>query len=279
MNKSEALKQLKETLEEEPELIKLSHENPRRNMWVYKVDDILREGFGPNSDELKRFVEGVPRDELKGSDRQLQKWLDSRLMRRATIIRSIIEKHERQKPIVNPEDMKFYKGLQDWLEQLKLFQKEVCEGNMLRHELEPMRDKLIRSAPKFKRRIIELTGKQYGEQVGRTFDVWDEALSPYVYDGLNWSNRSSLNALVDCLNEALGVLEAGASVTSVPSQYQLTSPVYWIERFRDWQPVSSAIGWVKTSVGWVRSPKHLIIFIVGLAGFIAAIITIVRLFS
>ena len=279
MNKSEALKQLKEALKEEPELLKLSHENPRRNMWVYRVDDILREGFGPNSDELKRFVEGVPRDELKGSDRQLQKWLDSRLMRRATIIRSIIEKHERQKEMVNPEDMEFYKGLQDWLEELELFQKELYGGNMPRDELEPMRDKLIRSAPKFKRRVIELTGKQYGEQFGRTFDVWDEALSPYVYDGLNWPNRFSLNALVDCLNEALGVLEAGASVTSVPSRYQLTSPVYWIERFRHWQPVSSVVGWVKTGVGWVRSPKRLIIFIVGLASFIAAIITIVRFFS
>ena len=279
MNKNEALKQLKEALKEESELLKLSHENLRRNMWVYRVDDILREGFCPNSDELKRFVEGVPRDELKGSDRQLQKWLDSRLMRRATIIRSIIEKHERQKEMVNPEDMEFYKGLQDWLEQLKLFQKEVYGGNMPRQELESMRNKLIRSAPKFKRRAIELTGKQYGEQFGGTFDVWDEALSPYVYDGLNWSNRFSLNALVDCLNEALGVLEAGASVTSVPSRYQLTSPVYWIERFRDWQPVSSAIGWVKTGVSWVRSPKHLIIFILSLAGFIAAIITIVRFFS
>ena len=279
MNKSEALKQLKEVLKEEPELLKLSHENPRRNMWVYRVDDILREGFGPNSDEVKLFVEGVPRDELKGSDRQLQKRLDSRLMRRATIIRSIIEKHERQKEMVNPEDMEFYKGLQDWLEELELFQKELYGSNMPRDELEPMRDKLIRSAPKFKRRVIELTGKQYGEQFGRTFDVWDGALSPYVYDGFNWPNRSSLNALVDCVNEALGVLEAGASVTSVPSRYQLTSPVYWIERFRHWQPVSSAVGWVKTGVGWVRSPKHLIIFIVGLAGFIAAIITIVRFFS
>jgi hypothetical protein len=279
MNKSEALNHLKEALKEEPELLKLSHENPRRNMWVYRVDDILREGFGPNSDELKRFVEGVPRDELTGSDRQLQKRLDSRLMRRATIIRSIIEKHERQREMVNPEDMEFYKGLQDWLEQLTVFQKEVCGGSMPRQELESMRNKLIRSVPKFKRRVIELTGKQYGEQFGRTFDVWDEALSPYVYDGLNWSNRFSLNALVDCLNEALGVLEAEASVTSIPSRYQLTSPVYWIERFRDWQPVSSAIGWVKTGVSWVRSPKHLIIFIVSLAGFIAAIITIVRFFS
>jgi hypothetical protein len=253
MNKSEALKQLKEALKEEPELLKLSHENPRRNMWVYRVDDILREGFGPNSDELKLFVEGVPRDELKGSDRQLQKRLDSRLMRRATIIRSIIEKHERQKEMVNPEDMEFYKGLQDWLEELELFQKELYGGNMPHDELEPMRDKLIRSAPKFKRRVIELTGKQYGEQFGRTFDVWDAALSPYVYDGLNWPNRFSLNALVDCVNEALGVLEAGASVTSVPSRYQLTSPVYWIERFRRWverfrrwKPLSTAVTWVKT---------------------------------
>jgi hypothetical protein len=279
MNRSEALKQLKEALKEEPELLKLSHENPRRNMWVYRVDDILKEGFGPNSDELKRFVEGVPRDELRGSDRQLQKRLDSRLMRRATVIRSIIEKHERQKEMVSPEDMEFYKGLQDWLEEPKLFQKQLHEGNVPRDELEPMRNKLIRSAPKFKLRVIELTGKQYGEQFGKTFDVWDEALSPYVYDGLNWSNRFSLNALVDCLNEALGVMEVGASVTSVPSRYQLTSPLYWAERFWYWKPLSTAVGWIKTALGWARRHARLLLVMSALAGFIAAIITIVEHFS
>jgi predicted nucleotide-binding protein len=214
MNRSEVLNQLKEALKEEPELLKLSHEDPRRNMWVYRVDNILRDGFGANSDELKLFVEGVPRDELKGSNRELQNRLDSRLMRRATVIRSIIEKHERQKETVNPDDMEFYKGLQGWLEELELFQKQL-QGNVPRDELEPTRDKLIRSAPKFKRRVIELTGKQYGEQFGRTFDVWDEAFSRDIYDGLNWSNRFSLDVLVDCIKEGLGVLEAGESATSV----------------------------------------------------------------
>lgn len=247
MNKSEALKQLKEALKEEPELLKLSHENSKRNMWVYRVDNILKEGFGPDSDELKQFVEGVPRDELRGSDRELQKSLDSRLMRRATIIRSIIEKHERQKEMVKPEDLEFYKELQDWLKELESFQEQLYGGNVPHDKLEPMRDKLIRSAPKFKRRVIELTGKHYGEQFGRTYDVWDEALSPGVYDGFNWRSRSALNALVDCVNEALGVLEAGESVTSVPSRYERTSPVYWAERFWRWKPVSTAVAWVKTN--------------------------------
>lgn len=279
MNKSVTLKQLKEALEEEPELLKLRHENPKRNMWVYKVDSILKEGFGPNSDELKLFMEGVPRDELKGSDRQLQKWLDSRLMRRATIIRSIIEKHERQKEIVEPETLEFYRELQEWFEKLKSFKEQLYGKKASHNELEELRSSLLRSAPRFKGRVVGLTGKQYGEQGGTTFDIWDEALSTGVYNGWNWSNRFSLNALVDCINEALGALEAGEIVTSAPSRYHRTSFVYWAESLWRWKLIATIIVWTKTAVRWVKSPKHLVILIVGMAGFIAAIITIVRYFS
>jgi hypothetical protein len=279
MNRSEALKQLKEALQEEPELLKFSHENPKRNMWVYRVDNILKDGFGPNSEELKLFMEGVPRDELKGNDRQLQQLLDSRLKRRATIIRSIIEKYERHKAIVKPGSLEFYEELQGWLKELVAFQKQLYEDRVPSTELEPSREKLIRMAPRFKRQVIDLTGKQYGEQFGRTFDVWDEALSQYIYDALNWSNRYSLNALVDCVNEALGVLEAGEIVTNVPSRYHRTSFVYWAESLWNWKLIAVFIVWTKTAIGWVKSPKRLVLLIAGMASFIAAIITILRLFS
>ena len=279
MNKSEALKQLKEALQEEPELLKFSHENPKRNMWVYRVDNILKDGFGPNSEELKLFMEGVPRDELKGNDRQLQQLLDSRLKRRATIIRSIIEKYERQKAIAKPGSLEFYEELQGWLKELVAFQKQLYGGRVPNTELEPLREKLIRMAPRFKQQVIDLTGKQYGEQFGRTFDVWDEALSQYIYDALNWSNRYSLNALVDCVNEALGVLEAGEIVTNVPSRYHRTSFVYWAESLWNWKLIATIIVWTKIAARWVKSPKRLVILIAGMASFIAAIITIVRLFS
>lgn len=279
MNKGEALRQLKEALQEEPELLKLSHENPKRNMWVYRVDNILKAGFGPNSEELKLFMEGVPRDELKGNDRQLQKLLDSRLKRRATIIRSIIEKHERQKAIVKPGSLEYYEELQGWFKELVAFQQQLYGGRVPNAELEPLREKLIRRAPTFKQQVIDLTGKQYGEQFGRTFDVWDEALSQYIYDAINWSNRYSLNALVDCINEALGVLEAREFVTNVPSRYHRTSFIYWAESLWSWKLIATIIVWTKTAVRWVKSPKRLVILIVGMASFIAAIITIVMYFS
>ncbi len=279
MNKSVVLKQLKEALEEEPELLKLRHENPKRNMWLYKVDSILKEGFGPNSDELKLFMEGVPRDELKGSDRQLQKWLDSRIMRRATIIRSIIEKHERQKEMVEPETLEFYRELQEWFEKLKSFKEQLYGKKASHNELEELRSSLLRSAPRFKGRVVGLTGKQYGEQGGRTFDIWDEALSTGVYNGWNWSNRFSLNALVDCTNEALGVLESGEYPKATAesqvlkssrfSVYEATSPIYWIVRLR--RPLAASFRWIKA-----RGLATRVAFIVG---FVAAVLTILGFFG
>lgn len=69
------------------------------------------------------------------------------------------------------------------------------------------------------------------------------------------------------------------ATTPRSSRYELTSPVYWLERFWCCRPVATVVDWIKTAVTWVRSPKRLILFIIGLVGFIAAIITIVRYFS
>lgn len=267
MNREEVLQELEAALEEVEGLLRLNHEDHERNMWVYRVDNILRDGFGPNSDEFKLFTEGVPRDELKGSEDELQKWLDSRLKRRATIIRSIVERHEPTKKTVKPADLAFYQGLKSWHVELETFQHHLYEGNTLRDDLEQMRKNLIRRAPRFKQRVIELTGKQYGEQFGRTFDVWDEALSQNVYDGYDWTSRSALDRLLDCVVEALGVLETGETVISGPSRYLRTSPAYWGKRFWHSKRISSIYIWAKR-FWWI------IVAIGVIIGIIAGVITI-----
>ena len=52
------------------------------------------------------------------------------------------------------------------------------------------------------------------------------------------------------------------------TRYELTSPIYWAERFWRWKPVSSVIGWVKTN----RLLSTLITAIIG--GIIATLILV-----
>lgn len=230
MNKSEALKELKEALKEEPELLKLSHENPKRNMWVYRVDDTLREGFGPNSNEFKRFTEGVPRDELKGSDRQLQKWLDSRLKRRATVIQSIIEKHERQEEEgkhaesggnKKAELEQFRDGLLRY-RALILAKKKAGQSWSLEAKLQKLQTQLQQKRGGIESALEEHGGSlsdyryEFGERV--KYDIFDSALGstsfkPYPAQFI----INALDAAINEVNKAIGRLEPPAA-TQLPHE-------------------------------------------------------------
>lgn len=53
-----------------------------------------------------------------------------------------------------------------------------------------------------------------------------------------------IDKAITTLNMAIGRLKAEKPAKT--SIYELTSPVYWAERFWHWKPVSSGVGWVKT---------------------------------
>jgi predicted nucleotide-binding protein len=94
MDKSETLTKLRSALEEVQGLFKLHYSAIDRDRWIFRVADILAAGFGPDSDELKRFKECVPSGSYSGSSSDVQKWSNRRLKKRVAALLSIIDKHE-----------------------------------------------------------------------------------------------------------------------------------------------------------------------------------------
>ena len=80
-------------------------------------------------------------------------------------------------------------------------------------EFQRTREELVRKGGRLKPVVVQLTGKQFGEMFGQRFDVWSEALGSSVYPG---TQKWSLGALMDCVNEAIGRFEGGA-VLEAPS--------------------------------------------------------------
>jgi uncharacterized protein (TIGR02391 family) len=117
--------------------------------------------------------------------------------------------------MASSKDLEFHEQLQTFVKELETFRQKLSNIMTPREEIEPLRGNLKRSAPRFKGRVIELTGQQYGKQLGRTFDIWTEALSRDIYNSfISWSNRWALDTLIDCVNEALGILESGEVPTT-----------------------------------------------------------------
>jgi predicted nucleotide-binding protein len=82
-------------------------------------------------------------------------------------------------------------------------------------EFQKSREELVRKGGRLKPIVAQLTGKQFGEQFGRRFDVWSEALGSSVYPP---TQKWSLGALLDSVNEAIGRLEGGAVLETSSSK-------------------------------------------------------------
>jgi len=94
MNKEEVLGRLKDALGEAPALLRQRYDSIERDTWYYRVVDILKAGFGADSDELKRFEECVPLTTYHGTTDELQRRSNRRLKKRTAALLSIIEKCE-----------------------------------------------------------------------------------------------------------------------------------------------------------------------------------------
>lgn len=85
---------LKQKLERLPDLVKLRYDNPEHKAWRYEVLDILRAGFGADSEEYERFKQSGQPKGRSGTEFQLQRWYMSRLGECWAALWSIIKKHE-----------------------------------------------------------------------------------------------------------------------------------------------------------------------------------------
>jgi predicted nucleotide-binding protein len=107
---------------------------------------------------------------------------------------------------------------QTLIQELKEFHSQLKEFRYLIEELhatgldtgsreqerESIREELVRKSGKLKPIVVDLTGKQYGEQFGRSFDMWTAALGV----GSSGTRQTwSLGTLIDSVNEVIGRLE------------------------------------------------------------------------
>jgi hypothetical protein len=155
---------------------------------------------------------------------------------------------EKQKLIT--ELQQFYVGLVKY-KQLVLAQKRVLvkidypnlsgqeeeEFNALSLELPRKYGSLKKVIEKYGGPAIILLqgGKTEWEAFSSTFNY--KIFDPETFIGV-------IDKAIITLNMAIGKLkEENSGKTSI---YELTSPVYWAERFWHWKPVSSGVGWVKT---------------------------------
>jgi predicted nucleotide-binding protein len=113
---------------------------------------------------------------------------------------------------LNNRQQALIQELKEFHSQLKEFRyliDELRETGMdtasRERERESLREELVRKSGKLKPIVVDLTGKQYGEQLGRSFDMWTSALGSGSY---GTRQTWSLGCVIDNVNEAIGGLEA-----------------------------------------------------------------------
>jgi len=226
MDLSKTLELIEDALREVPNLQKLRYDNAEYDLWRYKVVDILKAGFGPESDEYKRFVESIKPKKRAGTQRELQSWYNRRLTKRAAALLSIIQKYELLgKEAVYPEALEPQKSsvthkektpkekvkqLKQFLQELRKFrQLQISVGDSTQDlKLERLRTKLVRESAQMRWVISPSDGKLLFEHLGKVFDAFDSAFAEPVFPfGLTTQWHYAVNVLIQKTNEAIGKLE------------------------------------------------------------------------
>jgi hypothetical protein len=226
MDLSKTLGLIEDALREVPSLRKLHYNNAEYDLWLYKVADILKAGFGAESDEYKRFTESVKPEKRTGTQWQLQTWYDRRLTKRAAALLSIIRKYELLgKEAIHPEVVEPQKSfairgektpkgkigqLKQFLRELEKFrQLQIAAGDeRLDPELNKLRTKLVRESAQMKELLLPQGGQLILTQFNEDFDAFDTAFTEPIYPwGIATQWHAAVNSLIQKTNEVIGKLE------------------------------------------------------------------------
>lgn len=226
MDLSKTLELIENALREVPNLRKLRYDNANYDLWRYKVVDILKAGFGPDSDEYERFVETWHPQKRSGTAFEVQKWYDQKLTKRAAALLSIIEKYkllgeeiihseavEPQKSSISHEaktPKEKVKQLKQFLGELKKFHQLQISASDSRQdlELERLRTKLVRKSARIKEIICPADGRLLFRQFNEVYDAFDTAFTKPVYPwGIATQWHAAVNLLIQKTNETIGKLE------------------------------------------------------------------------
>lgn len=224
MDLSEVLELIEGTLKEVLHLRKLRYDNVEYELWCYKAIDILKLGFGPDSDEYKRFAESVKTEKRVGTPLELQRWYSRKLGKRAAALLSILEKYKLVKEDTlhskaespktsitrGGKKTKEIKQLKQFLRELEKFRRlQISAGDSGQDsELENLRTKLVRESAQIKEIIYPAVGQLRFKQFDGVFDAFDTAFTEPVYPwGLAPQWHAAVNLLIQKTNETIGKLE------------------------------------------------------------------------
>lgn len=239
MDLSKTLELLKDALDEVPSLQKLRYDNGMWDLWYYKVIDILKAGFGQDSDEYKRFVESWQPKRRVETPFELQRWYTQKVIKRAAALLSVIQKYEilgeeaihrevrkLSKSSATPRvgtPTKKIKQLKQFLRELEKFrQLQIAAGDArLDPELDKLRTKLVRKSAQMKGLILPHGGRLIFTQFNEDFDTFDTAFTEPIYPwGIATQWHAAVNCLIQKTNETIGKLE------TVPTSEVLREVVY-----------------------------------------------------
>lgn len=224
MDLSEVLELIEGALKEVLHLRKLRYDNAEYELWCYKTIDILKLGFGPDSDEYKRFVESVKPEKRVGTPLELQRWYSRKLGKRAAALLSILEKYKLVKEDAlhskaespktsitrGGKKTKEIKQLKQFLRELEKFrQLQIAAGDeRLDPELEKLRTKLVRKSARIKEIICPADGRLLFRQFNEVYNAFDTAFTKPVYPwGIATQWHTAVNSLIQKTNETIGKLE------------------------------------------------------------------------
>lgn len=239
MDLSKTLELLKDALDEVPSLQKLRYDNGMWDLWYYKVIDILKAGFGQDSDEYKRFVESWQPKRRVGTPFELQRWYTQKVIKRAAALLSVIQKYEiLGEEAIHREVRKLSKSsatsrvgmptkktkqLKQFLRELEKFrQLQIAAGDeRLDPELDKLRTKLVRKSAQMKGLILPHGSRLIFTQFNEDFDAFDTAFTEPIYPwGIATQWHAAVNCLIQKTNETIGKLE------TVPTSEVLREIVY-----------------------------------------------------
>lgn len=223
MDLSRALELIEGALREVPNLRKLRYDGGRYDLWCYKVIDILKLGFGADSDEYKRFAESVKPEKHVGTLFELQRWYNQKLTKRAAALLSILEKYKLVKEDVvhskaespkaaitrGGKKTKEIKQLKQFLREIEKFrQLQIAAGDSRQDsELEKLRTKLVRKSAQIREIICPPSGRLVFTQFNEDFDAFDTAFTKPIYPwGIATQWHAAVNLLIQKINETIGKL-------------------------------------------------------------------------
>jgi len=220
MEKDRAIELLIQAVDEIPHLKTLHYQNDEIELWLDKVENILRAGLKPE-DYGKYWPVSQALEILKGvyEDNIYQEQYLKKITNYEVALKSILLKYEilgmEEREIRGGEVEKMDKAekqkvveLEKLIREFRSYKRLLKNKSLTKTQegyMYSLRSTLQRKIGTYGDLIIALTGKRWASEFNYRFDFWVEALRA---DPLKSRTLNSIETCIQSINEAIGKLEA-----------------------------------------------------------------------